>query len=66
MLDNELHPAEVIPPDLYVLKQRAQAGPHDEFPIRQGIEPPFRVSDPHSGQGLGSLRKTRHSCCFSA
>lgn len=42
-LENELNPTEIVPPDLYPLKQRAQAGPHREFPIRTGIEQDFRV-----------------------
>ena len=53
-LENELNPTEIIPPDLYPLKQRAQAGPHHEFPIRSGIEQEFRVKNPQ-GLGLGTL-----------
>jgi DEAD/DEAH box helicase domain-containing protein len=53
MLANELQPTEAIPPDLYPLKQRAQAGPHREFPIRNGIERQFTVGD--GAQSLGSL-----------
>jgi DEAD/DEAH box helicase domain-containing protein len=54
MLVNEIDPKEVVPNDLYVLKQRAQAGPHREFPIRSGIEKEFRVQA-HDGQPLGTL-----------
>jgi DEAD/DEAH box helicase domain-containing protein len=53
-LDNELNPTETVPQDLYALKQRAQAGPHREFPIRSGIEQDFQVKTPQ-GIGLGSL-----------
>lgn len=54
MVDNEINPTEVIPDDLYPLKQRAQAGPHYEFPLRSGIEPNFRVKGPF-GKSLGDL-----------
>lgn len=53
-LENELNPTEIVPADLYPLKQRAQAGPHREFPIRSGIEQDFQVRTPQ-GLGLGSL-----------
>lgn len=46
LLENELNPKEVIPDDLYVLKQRAQSGAHREFPIRSGVEKEFRVQTP--------------------
>ena len=54
MVENEINPSEVIPDDLYPLKQRAQAGPHYEFPLRSGIEPSFRVKGPF-GKSLGDL-----------
>ena len=41
--ENELNPTESIPDDLYPLKQLAQAGPHREFPLRNGIEKNFKV-----------------------
>jgi DEAD/DEAH box helicase domain-containing protein len=44
-LENELNPSEIVPSDLYTLKQRAAAGnPHWEFPIRSQMEQEFRVS----------------------
>jgi DEAD/DEAH box helicase domain-containing protein len=49
LLDNEINPSEAVPPELYALKQRAEAGPHHEFPIRSGIERSFQVTD---GRGL--------------
>jgi DEAD/DEAH box helicase domain-containing protein len=42
-LQNELNPTEIVPDELYPLKQRAQAGPHYEFPLRSGIEKSFSV-----------------------
>lgn len=36
-LENEINPTESVPDELYPLKQRAQAGPHHEFPLRSGI-----------------------------
>jgi DEAD/DEAH box helicase domain-containing protein len=53
-LENELHPTEIVPADLYPLKQKAQSGPHLEFPIRTGIEQNFQVRTPQ-GIGLGNL-----------
>ncbi|MBW2005319.1 MAG: DEAD/DEAH box helicase, partial [Deltaproteobacteria bacterium] len=53
-LENEMNPTDVIPHDLYTLKQRAQAGPHREFPIRSGIEKNFQVKDRY-GLQLGTL-----------
>ncbi len=53
-LENELHPTEMVPADLYPLKQKAQSGPHLEFPIRSGIEQNFQVRTPQ-GIGLGNL-----------
>jgi DEAD/DEAH box helicase domain-containing protein len=54
LLENEINPAEIIPHDLYPLKQRAQAGPHREFPIRTGMEKSFQVKDKF-GSPLGTL-----------
>jgi DEAD/DEAH box helicase domain-containing protein len=53
-LENELNPTESVPDELYSLKQRAQAGPHREFPLRTGIEKTFNVRDPRESR-LGSL-----------
>jgi len=53
-LENELHPTEIVPADLYPLKQKAQSGPHLEFPIRSGIEQNFQLRTPQ-GIGLGNL-----------
>ncbi|HXH09449.1 MAG TPA: hypothetical protein VNP04_06780 [Alphaproteobacteria bacterium] len=54
MVENEINPSETIPDDLYPLKQRAQAGPHHEFPLRSDIEPNFQVKGPFA-QPLGTL-----------
>lgn len=43
LLDNELNPTTSVAPDLYPLKQAAQANPHHEFPLRNGIEKNFRI-----------------------
>lgn len=53
-LRNELHPTETVPEDLYPLKQRAQAGPHFEFPIRSGAEKSFSVQC-HQGPNVFPL-----------
>jgi DEAD/DEAH box helicase domain-containing protein len=45
MLANELDPKEMIPADLYGLKQRAQGSPHHEFPLRSAVEPNYAVCD---------------------
>jgi DEAD/DEAH box helicase domain-containing protein len=52
-LDNELHPTEVVPEDLAPLRQRAQAGPHHEFPLRTGVEQNFEIAGPFDKR-LGS------------
>lgn len=54
LLENELNPTEVVPADLYPLKQRGQAGPHREFPLRSGIEKDFKVRTPQ-GFNLGNV-----------
>ena len=54
LLENELNPTEVVPADIYPLKQQAQAGPHREFPLRSGIETDFKVGTPQ-GLQLGNL-----------
>lgn len=45
LLENEISPTEGIPDELYPLKQRAQAGPHYEFPLRSSIEKSFEVKE---------------------
>ena len=54
LLENELNPTEVMLADPYPLKQRSQAGPHREFPLRCGIETNFKVETPQGFQ-LGNL-----------
>lgn len=54
LLDNELDPKEPVPNDLYELKQKAQAGPHQEFPLRSANEPNFKVNG-RFGKSLGGL-----------
>jgi DEAD/DEAH box helicase domain-containing protein len=54
LVDNELQPREPVPQDLYELKQRAQGGPHQEFPLRSAVEPNFRVIGPHDAP-MGEL-----------
>ena len=46
LFENELNPTESVPDDLYPLKQRAQAGPHYEFPLRSVFEKNFEVKSP--------------------
>lgn len=53
LLDNELHPSEPVPDDLFRLKQQGEASPHLEFPLRSGVEKQFRVW--HRGPGHESL-----------
>ncbi|MBI3978060.1 MAG: DEAD/DEAH box helicase [Chloroflexi bacterium] len=53
-LENELNPTEAVPSDLYPMKQRAQSGPHFEFPLRTAAEKSFRVKGPFD-QALGSI-----------
>lgn len=54
LLENELNPTEVVPSDLYALKQRAQSGPHHEFPIRSATDKTFQVLG-GMGTKLGTL-----------
>jgi DEAD/DEAH box helicase domain-containing protein len=54
-LENEINPSEIVPSDLYTLKQRAASGnPHREFPIRSQMEQDFKVST-FKGKPLGNL-----------
>ena len=52
--EKEIKPSAPIARDLYPLKQRAQNGPHREFPIRTGMEKTFQVKE-RSGRSLGKL-----------
>ena len=54
MLANELNPTESISADLYPMKQRAEAGPHREFPLRTCTEQNFRIEGPNQ-RPLGQL-----------
>jgi DEAD/DEAH box helicase domain-containing protein len=58
LLENELEPTEPVPPELAVLKQRAQASPHLEFPLRDMIDEVFDVQD-RSGRRLGQVTYTQ-------
>ncbi len=53
-LRNEIEPTQEVPADLYELKQRAQGGPHYEFPLRTGVEKEFQIKGPHD-QDLGTV-----------
>ncbi|MCP4625756.1 MAG: hypothetical protein GY850_19900 [bacterium] len=52
--EKEMKPSAPIAHDLNPLKQRAQNGPHREFPIRTGMEKNFQVKE-RSGRSLGKL-----------
>ncbi len=54
-LQNEINPTQSVENDLLELKQRAEGGPHIEFPIRSGIEPSFRIKDRRGDVPLGSI-----------
>jgi DEAD/DEAH box helicase domain-containing protein len=60
LLQNELEPTETLPDDLFNLKQRAQVGPHLEFPIRSGIEKNFKVRQ-KEGPNIYPLGTLSHS-----
>ncbi len=47
MLGNEIEPTESVSADLYPMKQRAEADPHHEFPLRSCSEQNFRIEGPH-------------------
>ncbi len=47
MLENELTPTAPVEPELFSLKQRAQGGPHLEFPLRTAGDRELRL---HFGQ----------------
>ena len=54
MVANELNPTGSIRADLYPMKQRAEADPHHEFPLRSCSEQNFRVDGPNQSP-LGTL-----------
>lgn len=54
-LDNEMRPVHPVPDDLFHLKQRSEAGPHFEFPVRSGIEKQFVVELRGGMRRLGTL-----------
>ena len=58
LLENELEPTEPLPPELTVLKQRAQTSPHLEFPLRDAIDEVFEVRD-RLGRRLGQVTYTQ-------
>jgi DEAD/DEAH box helicase domain-containing protein len=45
LLENELNPQQLIPADLYQLKQRGQNDPHHEFALRGAVEQSFKIRD---------------------
>ncbi len=47
MLGNEIEPTESVSADLYPMKQRAEADPHHEFPLRSCSEQNFRIEGPN-------------------
>ena len=53
-LQNELDPTDLLPADLFPLKQAGQEAPHLAFPLRNAAEPSFQVLGP-ADQALGSL-----------
>lgn len=55
MLTNEVTPTQVIPDDLYTLKQRGENGPHHEFPLRGGMEANYQVKRSPDDMDLGTL-----------
>ncbi len=62
-LENELDPKENLPDDLFALKQRGQAGPHYEFPVRSGIEKTYTVRQ-RQGPMITPLGKLSESQMF--
>jgi DEAD/DEAH box helicase domain-containing protein len=54
-LGNELNPIESVPQDLYQLKQRAEGGPHREFPLRSAGEKSFEIRESLGHADLGDL-----------
>lgn len=54
LLANEIEPTESVSADLYPMKQRAEADPHHEFPLRSCSEQNFRIEGPQQ-RPLGSV-----------
>lgn len=53
-VEEEINPTQMLPADFFALKQRAGGvGPHQEFPLRSGVEKNFKVESPH--RPLGNL-----------
>jgi DEAD/DEAH box helicase domain-containing protein len=53
-IEEETCPTQMLPADLFALKQRASGtGPHQEFPLRSGVEKNFKVQSPQ--RLLGNL-----------
>jgi DEAD/DEAH box helicase domain-containing protein len=53
-VEQEINPTQMLPSDLFALKQRAAgAGPHQEFPLRSGVEKSFKVESQQ--RPLGNL-----------
>jgi DEAD/DEAH box helicase domain-containing protein len=54
--NEEINPTQMVPQDLFALKQRAQGTtPQYEFPLRSGIEPNFKVEGRHTSLGTISF-----------
>jgi DEAD/DEAH box helicase domain-containing protein len=54
LIEEEINPTQMLPSDLFSLKQRASAtGPHYEFALRSGVEKSFKVLSQQ--QPLGEL-----------
>lgn len=62
-LNNELHQSDSLPDDLFSLKQRAQAGPHFEFPLRSGVEKNYVVRH-QQGPNITPLGRLTESQMF--
>lgn len=55
MLSNELNPVRMVPDELFNLKQRAENGPHFEFPLRASGELNFKVLEVIGDNPLGEM-----------
>jgi DEAD/DEAH box helicase domain-containing protein len=55
LLENELKPKQLVPADLYQLKQRGQNDPHHEFALRGAVEQSFRIRDRMRNLGDATL-----------
>lgn len=56
---NEMEPTQAVENELLGLKQRAEGGPHREFPIRSGIEPQFSIKNRQQPFPLGHVTFTQ-------